>query len=118
MDNNTPENTATTKKPVLDARDLSGEADLPQARQFDRVVDVPLNVTLRFGQRAMRLRDVLELSTGSLVELDREVEEPVDLVLGDRIIARGEVVIVDGNYGLRVQEIIERVPLASSLPSA
>jgi flagellar motor switch protein FliN/FliY len=73
-----------------------------------RVIDVPLTVTLRFGQRNMRLRDVLELNTGALVELDRQVEDPVDLILDERVIARGEVVIVDGNYGLRVTEIVER----------
>ena len=79
----------------------------PQPAQIERVIDVPLAVTLRFGQRHLTLRDVLTLTTGSLVELDRQVEEPVDLVLGDRLIARGEVVIVDGNYGLRVTEVME-----------
>jgi flagellar motor switch protein FliN/FliY len=81
--------------------------------QLGRVIDVPLEVTLRFGQRQMRLREVLELNTGALVELDRQVEEPVDLMLGERVIARGEVVIVDGNYGLRVTEIVERNPMSS-----
>ena len=118
MEDFTTEPATAVRKPLLDARSLSGEADSLQTRQFERVVDVPLSVTLRFGQRAMRLRDVLELSTGSLVELDREVEEPVDLVLGDRVIARGEVVIVDGNYGLRVQEIIERLPSDTTILSA
>jgi flagellar motor switch protein FliN/FliY len=79
--------------------------------QLGRVIDVPLAVTLRFGQRTMRLREVLELNTGTLVELDRQVEEPVDLMLNERVIARGEVVIVDGNYGLRVTEIVERNPV-------
>jgi len=76
--------------------------------ELKRVIDVPLTVTLRFGQRSMRLREVLELNTGALVELDRQVEDPVDLILDERVIARGEVVIVDGNYGLRVTEIVER----------
>ena len=76
--------------------------------ELGRVIDVPLSVTLRFGQRSMRLREVLELNTGAIVELDRQVEEPVDLILDERVIARGEVVIVDGNYGLRVTEIVER----------
>ena len=83
--------------------------DLARLRKpkIERVIDVPLAVTLRFGQRHLTLREVLALSTGSLVELDKQVEEPVDLVLGDRLIARGEVVIVDGNYGLRVTEVVE-----------
>lgn len=87
-------------------RDGASRTQAPQPK-IERVLDVPLAVTLRFGQRQLTLREVLALSTGSLVELDRQVEEPVDLVLGDRLIARGEVVIVDGNYGLRVTEVME-----------
>ena len=90
---------------------LSAEASSarpPKDRErLDRVIDVPLAVTLRFGQRRMTLREVLALSTGSLVELDRQVEEPVELMLGARVVARGEVVIVEGNYGLRVLEVVE-----------
>jgi flagellar motor switch protein FliN/FliY len=82
------------------------EADA--AASFERVIDVPLGVTLRFGQRQLSLRELLELNMGSLVELDRQVDEPVDLMLGERLIARGEVVIVDGNYGMRVTEVIEQ----------
>ena len=81
--------------------------DAAGATPLQRVIDVPLAVTLRFGQRQMTLREVLELNTGSLVELDRQVEDPVDLMLGERVIARGEVVIIDGNYGIRVTEVLE-----------
>lgn len=77
------------------------------ALPLERVVDVPLAVTMRFGQRQLTLRELLELGTGSLLELDRQVEEPVDLMLGERVIARGEVVIVDGNYGMRITEVLE-----------
>ncbi len=82
-------------------------AGVSEAAPLHRVIDVPLAVTLRFGQRQLTLRELLELNTGSLVELDRQVEEPVDLMLGERVIARGEVVIVDGNYGMRVLEVVE-----------
>ncbi|MGA3008812.1 MAG: flagellar motor switch protein FliN [Terracidiphilus sp.] len=73
---------------------------------LDLVMDVELNVTLRFGQRRLALREVLELTTGSVIELDRQVEEPVELLLEGKIIARGEAVVIDGNYGLRVTEVI------------
>ena len=56
--------------------------------------DIELDATLQFGSREMPLREVLELGPGDVVELDRHVSEPVDLVIGDRIVARGEVVIV------------------------
>lgn len=69
------------------------------------VMDVELNVTIRFGQRQMPLREVLELASGAVIELDRQVDEPIELLLDGKLIARGEAVIVDGNYGLRVTEI-------------
>jgi flagellar motor switch protein FliN/FliY len=77
------------------------------------VMDVELNVSLRFGQRQLPLREVLELTNGSVVELDRMVDEPVELYLDGKLIARGEAVVVDGNYGLRVTEIPQ--PVASHL---
>jgi flagellar motor switch protein FliN len=77
------------------------------------VMDVELNVSLRFGQRQMPLREVLELGSGSVIELDRMVDEPVELFLDGKLIARGEAVVVDGNYGLRVTEIPH--PVASHL---
>jgi flagellar motor switch protein FliN len=69
------------------------------------VMDVELNVTLRFGQRLLTLREVLDLTSGSVVELDRQVEEPVELLLEGKVIARGEAVVIDGNYGLRVTDV-------------
>jgi flagellar motor switch protein FliN/FliY len=77
------------------------------------VMDVELNVSLRFGQRQLPLREVLELTSGSVIGLDRQVEEPVELLLDGKVIARGEAVIVDGNYGLRVTEVPR--PIASHL---
>ena len=69
------------------------------------VMDVELNVSLRFGQCQLPLREVLDLTSGSVIELDRDVDDPVELLLDGKVIARGEAVIVDGNYGLRVTEI-------------
>ena len=91
------ESQATPKLPGATARTAT----------MERVIDVPLAVKIRFGQRQLTLRELLELGTGALLELDRQVEEPVDLMLGERVIARGEVVIVDGNYGMRVTEVLE-----------
>jgi flagellar motor switch protein FliN/FliY len=73
------------------------------------VMDVELNVSLRFGQRQLPLRDVLELTSGSVVELDRLVDEPVELLLDGKVVARGEAIIVDGNYGLRVTEVPQAI---------
>ena len=84
----------------------------PQATEggtgnLDLVMDVELNVTLRFGQRQLALREVLELSSGSVVELDRQVDEPIELILDGKVVARGEAVIIDGNYGMRVTQVLQ-----------
>ncbi|SRR5216684_3140552 len=60
---------------------------------------------VRFGGRDILLREILELSAGSVLELDREVQDPADLLLDGKLIARGEVVVVDGNFGMRIIEV-------------
>jgi flagellar motor switch protein FliN len=82
------------------------------AGKLDLLMDVELGVTLRFGGRSMKLREILELGPGSVVELDRQVQEPADLLLDGKLIARGEVVVVDGNYGLRVVEVISALSVS------
>ena len=69
------------------------------------LLDVELEAALRFGCCVMPLGEILELGPGDVVELDRHVADPVDLVVGDKIVARGEVVLVNGNFGLRVSEV-------------
>ena len=87
-----------------------GEAELvPQPVNLSLVMDVELNVTLRFGRRQLTLREVLELTSGSVVELDRQVDEPVELLLDGVVIAKGEAVVIDGNYGFRVTDVIQPV---------
>lgn len=69
-------------------------------------VEVPLAVS--FGTTYLALRDVLKLSGGSVVELNRLITEPVDVLVNNNLVARGEVVVIDGNYGIRVLEVVSR----------
>jgi len=99
---------------MMDALTSEGSAAEKGARpvhpaNLKLVMDVELNVSLRFGQRQLPLRDVLELTSGSVVELDRLVDEPVELLLDGKVVARGEAIIVDGNYGLRVTEVPQAI---------
>jgi flagellar motor switch protein FliN/FliY len=73
---------------------------------YELLLDVELEVTLRFGCRELPLGEILNLGPGDVVELDRHVADPVDLVVGDKIVARGDVVLVNGNFALRVSEVI------------
>jgi len=74
---------------------------------LELLLDVELEASLRFGAREMPLGEILDLGPGDVVPLDRGVADPVDLLVGDKIVARGEVVLINGNFGLRVTEVAE-----------
>lgn len=73
--------------------------------RLDAVLEVELPLLVRFGRAIMPLRSVAELSPGAVVDMGRSPDEPVELLVGERLIARGEVVIVGGNYGVRITEL-------------
>jgi flagellar motor switch protein FliN/FliY len=77
-------------------------------RTFDLLLDVELPVSVSFGHAQVLLKDVLKLTTGSIVELDRAIVESVDVVVNNCVIARGEVVVVEGNFGVRIQKVVSR----------
>jgi flagellar motor switch protein FliN/FliY len=84
---------------------VSEAAVMPASRTFELLLDVELPITVSFGRAALKLQDTMKLITGSLIELDRGLMDPVDLLVNNCVIARGEVVVVDGNYGIRITEI-------------
>ena len=84
-------------------------APLPRnSKTLDLLLEVDLPIGVSFGRTQMRLKEALKLTTGSIVELNRSVTEPVEIIVNNCVIARGEVVVVDGNYGVRIVEIISR----------
>ncbi len=78
------------------------------ARNLDLLMEVELPIYVTFGRTHLPLKDVLKLSSGSIVELNRLVNEPVEVLINNCVIARGEVVVVEGNYGIRITEIAGR----------
>lgn len=107
-----PSSQTASPPPPLSSPEPPAEA--PPAASYRRLMDVDLDVKLRFGTRHMLLRDVLALSAGVVVELDNTLHSPVDMLLDGRLIAQGEVVIVDGKYGLRVTVVVDPPPAAAS----
>ncbi len=101
-----------------DVQPASAPAFTTGSRNLDLLLDIELGASLRFGTRQMLLKDVLELCSGSVVELDRKVQEPVELLIDGRVIAQGEVVIVDGNYGLRILQVASPGEKIACLPQA
>lgn len=92
--------------PKAEPDPLPPEPPGARSSNLELLLDVRLDATIRFGQKHMLLREILEMHPGSAVALDRQVQEPVELLVGGRVVAQGEVVIVDGNYGLRITEIL------------
>lgn len=79
----------------------------PHARQnLEMLLDVDLELSVSFGHTTLVLQEVLKLSSGSIVELNRSANDPVELLVNDAVVARGEVVVVDGNYGIRITEVV------------
>jgi flagellar motor switch protein FliN len=82
---------------------------------MDLLLEVELPVSVSFGRAQMRLKDVVKLTTGSIVELNRSISEPVEIIVNNCVIARGEVVVVEGNYGVRIKQIVSRQERLRSL---
>lgn len=77
-------------------------------RNLDLLMSVPLQVTAELGKCKMTVQEILKLGAGSVVELDRMAGGPVDLLVNNKLVARGEVVAIEDNFGVRVTEIIEK----------
>jgi flagellar motor switch protein FliN len=84
-------------------------------RNIDLLLDVELQVALRFGKREMSLGNILELSAGAVVELDQKILDPVELLVGGKVVAHGEVVVMDSHYALRVTEVLNPIERIESL---
>jgi flagellar motor switch protein FliN/FliY len=81
---------------------------LEKSRTFDLLMEVELPVSVSFGRAQLPLRDVLKLTSGSIVELNRTITDLVEIIVNNCVIARGEVVVVEGNYGVRIKQVISR----------
>lgn len=86
----------------------SAVSGVATSQTFDLLLDVELPVSVSFGRAQVPLKDVIKLTTGAIVELNRSVTEPVEVIVNNCVIARGEVVVVEGNFGVRIREVISR----------
>jgi flagellar motor switch protein FliN/FliY len=84
---------------------LEDASEAPGAGDIALLLDVPLQVTVELGRTQLRIRNVLELVPGSIVELDKLAGEPVDVLVNGKQIARGEVVVIDEEFGVRITEV-------------
>ncbi len=84
------------------------------AEDLTPVLDVPVELAVEMGRATMTIRETLAIGTGSIITLNRLVGEPVDLFANGRLIARGEVIAIDEEYGLRVTEVLTQVAKAAA----
>ena len=80
---------------------------------LDILMDVPLEISVELGRVKMQVREVLELTNGSVVEIDRLAGEPIDVLVNGRVVAKGEVVVVEDNFGVRITEILNPMERAN-----
>ncbi|SHN16307.1 flagellar motor switch phosphatase FliY [Gracilibacillus kekensis] len=98
--------------PEVQAASFSNFEDVPlqksEKRNLDLLMDIPLQVTVELGRTKRTVKEILELSSGSIVELDKLAGEPVDILVNQKLIAKGEVVVIDENFGVRVTDIVSK----------
>lgn len=81
----------------------------PPVQSLDFILDVPLKVTVELGRTRMAIREILQLAQGSVVELSKFAGEPLELLVNEKLVARGEVVVVNEKFGIRLTDIISPV---------
>ena len=82
---------------------------------LDLILDFEVPVSVRFGRREMTLGDILKLGNGALIELDRSADDPVELLVNQSLLAKGEVVVADGHYAIRITQVDSPVDTIRSL---
>ncbi len=96
----------------VQAASFSNFEDVPlqqsEKRNLDLLMDIPLQVTVELGRTKRTVKEILELSSGSILELDKLAGEPVDILVNQKLIAKGEVVVIDENFGVRVTDIVSK----------
>ncbi len=95
----------TTKSAAEEIKTHDASLENIEIRNISMLLDVKLNVKVRIGQKKMILKDVVSMDIGSVVELDQLVNDPLEILVDDKVIAKGEVVIVDGNFGIQITDI-------------
>ena len=100
-----------TQHPSMPQLASADQLDEEQAQNLDLIMGVPLEVTVEIGRTRKKVQDILSFAKGSLVILDKLAGDQVDLFVNGKCIARGEVVVIDDNFGIRIGEIIRKPEL-------
>lgn len=102
-------------QPVAFQQFQDGPQRSADIKNLDLLLDIPLELRVQLGKTDLPLKQVLDLAKGSIIELDRVAGEPVDLLANDRLVARGEVVVIEDNFGIRITQIVSPLERLRSL---
>ncbi|MBB3982443.1 flagellar motor switch protein FliN/FliY [Sphingobium fontiphilum] len=94
-----------SEAPRVEGKGEDSFARLANNRQFKLLADIPVRMSVEVGSTSLRLAEVMDLAEGSIVELDRQADELLDIMVNGALIAKGEVVTVNGRYGIRIVDI-------------
>lgn len=94
--------------PAFNAKERSSQLELKSedSSRIDMLLDIPLDICVELGRVKMLVKDVLELGAGSIIEIEKAAGDPVDVLVNRRVVARGEVVVIEDNFGVRITEIL------------
>ena len=92
-----------------------GKADKVKEANLDLILDIPLSVTVELGRSKMLINDLLQLGQGSVIELTKLVGDPLEVLVNDKLVARGEVVVVNEKFGVRLTDIVTPMERVKSL---
>ena len=92
-----------------------GKADEVKEANLDLILDIPLTVTVELGRSKMLINDLLQLGQGSVIELTKLVGDPLEVLVNDKLVARGEVVVVNEKFGVRLTDIVTPMERVKSL---
>ncbi len=105
-DNTAPEPMETTENSVPEPQPTPNEQPTGDKGKLEFLFDVPLKVSVEVGRSKMMVKDLLQMREGYVIELDKMAGEPLDLYVNQRLIARGEAVLVNEKFGLRLTEVV------------
>ena len=112
--NETIQETPTVKNVQCSSFDNT-ETTQTEPNNLNMLLDIPLQVTVELGRTKRMVKDILEISQGSIIELDKLAGEPVDILINNKLIAVGEVVVIDENFGVRVTDVLSTAERISKL---
>ncbi|MEA2101245.1 MAG: flagellar motor switch protein FliN [Thermodesulfobacteriota bacterium] len=94
------------KAKAVKLEELGGSARSEETRDLDFILDIPLDVTVEIGRTKMLINDLLQLGQGSVIELDRLAGEPLDILVNNKLVARGEIVVVSEKFAIRITDVV------------